>query len=205
MNDLFRSSVNWKCVQTDAISSGNSRKLKLRLKNRQLMNLALGHALDAPVPQHYRLGFQNNCSNLEMSMVIYDTTTMETVLTLADVPTTSYRSNGKVARVISSGSIRTNGFLLGGQLTAQLVLRLDHDYCARKATVSAAGTMEVQTDGGPVTMNLERAKLQAVLPATAACGDNRLWELWPRDYNWVGPRSGPGASSPQGRSGIRRS
>lgn len=159
-NDLFQSRVSWKCVGTGSVGNVNSHGLELLLTNPRLMNLALSNAMDAPLSPHYKLGLQCDCSNLEMNVVIYDTTTMDTVLTVADIPTTSYQSNGKVATVISSGSIRTNGFLLGGQLTAQLVLLLDGDKCARKASMSATGTVEIATTGGPVSMNLASAKLR---------------------------------------------
>src|SRR5205807_113822 len=80
--------------------------------------------------------------------------------TLAQIATVSYRSNGKKAVVIGSGNVYSNGLLLGGQLTARIVVRLDHDACAERAKLTASGTIEVQTSNGAITLNLRRAKLQ---------------------------------------------
>ncbi len=157
-NDLFRAHVTWKCAPTNSVAGISSRDL--RLTDVQLINLALGQDMRARIPSSYKLGLQCNCSNLMMYVVIYDKATKETVLTLADIPTTSYHSNGKVATVTSIGNICTNGFLLGGQLTGHLVLRLDDDQCAKKATMSTTGTLEIETTNGPVSMNLQSATLR---------------------------------------------
>lgn len=158
-NDLFQSKVSWKCVATGSVGSVSSRSLNLQLTNPRLMNLALSNAMDAPPPSHYKLGLQCNCSNLDMNVVVYDKTTMETVMTLAAMRTIGYQSTGKIAWAFTDGRIIKNGLLLSGELSGQLVVRLDRAGCLKKATLCLAGTLEVETTNGPVAMNLDGATL----------------------------------------------
>ena len=159
-NDLFQSVTTWRCVQAVSVNSAGSTAFKLRLTNPTLLNLAMGNSVDAVVPANLKIGLQCNCSNLQMNVVIYDAATMEAVLTLADITTDSYRSNGKKAMILCSGSIHTNGFLLGGRFTAQMIARLDGDACAKQARISTAGRLEIETTDGPMSMNLQSGKLR---------------------------------------------
>lgn len=152
-NDLFRSHITWQCTPT------NSTAGAMRLTDRQLINLAMGNAVDTRTSSNLKLGLQCNCSNLEMNVIVYNATTLESVLTLADIFTDSYTSNDKIAHLTCSGSVHSNGFLLGGQLTVQAVARLDQDACIRQANLALSGAIEIQTSSGPVAMELRNSKL----------------------------------------------
>jgi hypothetical protein len=155
-NDLFRANVVFRC------SGPNT---KLRLANGKLINLALGNALEASVPSNLKLGLQCDCSTRQMDLVIYDTSTTETVATLADFTTVAYRTKGKTAVVIGSGSVPSSGSVLGGQLTARMIVHLDSDACARRTRISARdGTLELDTPDGVISLNLRRGTLRTFGP-----------------------------------------
>ena len=150
-NDLFSADAIFRCSGT---------KTRMKWAKAELMNLALGRTLDADSSANLNLGLQCDCSTRQVRLVIYDTASLDTVATIADIATVSYRSNGKTAVVVGTGNIRNNGFLLGGEFSARMVVRLDADACITRATVSATGTLQLETTEGGVTMNLRRAKLR---------------------------------------------
>jgi hypothetical protein len=152
-NDLFHASVAWNCAPT------NSDISTLQLHDPQLINLAMGNDLFARVPSNYSVGLESNCSNLDMNVVVYDKTTMQTVLTLVAMRTVSYQSNGKTATVVTDGRIIKNASLLSGQLSGQMVVKVDRDSCFKKGAMSITGTLQIQTTNGPVTMAFDTATL----------------------------------------------
>ncbi len=152
LHDVYAVTLNMQVNFEDDLD-GRITLGRALVRNKQLINLALGRPLTNAVPAHQVLAALVACGSAETRLVVYDKIASNVLVTVATPLDGAEARVPKKSVFVGWMEVATTNHLAGGFLLASGTATLNTNDCTTRATARLAGVMDViiEDDDGPET------------------------------------------------------
>lgn len=178
-SSVFRTALNLRGAAQDVDpATGVPTIAKADIRDIEIINLALGHSMEAPIPDSIRLGLTSDCGLKTLRLDVFDKngSRLATVAESTDVAKVQHARGGQFVALMQIQSVGAaiNG-LKGGWLALSGKYNLSGNGCAAEIGATAIGVIDAASPDNGVTnaftMIFFKGRLSSQVDATASVSE----------------------------------